>query len=154
MSSSHLQPTHHYIRLSMQPRCTDVLLIRKSIQDALAEMFGLTFASTYIDILFVSELGSESVVRVNPEYVQVRGVSMPMGSTRPKRRSESFGCYRWSVPCFDQMLRRERIFISPVARVRQSWRAVISSVMADQRRRRPGRVGHMQSLSLFILPTV
>jgi len=56
----------------MQPRCTDVLLIRKSIQDALAEAFGLTFASTYIDVLSVSELGSESVVRVNPEYVQVR----------------------------------------------------------------------------------
>lgn len=71
MSSSHLQPTHHYIRLSMQPRCTDALLIRKSIQDALTDMFGLTFASTYIDVLSVNELGSESVVRVNPEYVQV-----------------------------------------------------------------------------------
>ncbi|KAN0080131.1 hypothetical protein V8E55_009697 [Tylopilus felleus] len=67
MSSSHLQPTHHYIRLSMQPRCTDALLIRKSIQDALTDMFGLTFASTYIDVLSVNELGSESVVRVNPE---------------------------------------------------------------------------------------
>ncbi|KAF8415425.1 hypothetical protein L210DRAFT_3431587 [Boletus edulis BED1] len=67
MSLSHLQPTHHYIRLSVQPRCADPLLIRKSIQDALADMFGLTFASTYIDVLFVNERGSESVVRVNPE---------------------------------------------------------------------------------------
>ncbi|KAF8550648.1 hypothetical protein OG21DRAFT_1513730 [Imleria badia] len=67
MTLSHLQPTHHYIRLSMQPRCTEVLLIRKSIQDALADMFGLTSAGTYIDVLFVNELGSESVVRVHPE---------------------------------------------------------------------------------------
>jgi hypothetical protein len=51
----------------MQPRCSDVLLIRKSIQDALTDMFGLTFASTYIDVLFVNGLGSETVVRVNPE---------------------------------------------------------------------------------------
>ena len=72
MTLSHLQPTHHYIRLSMQPRCTEVLLMRKSIQDALTDMFGVTFASTYIDVLFVNELGSETVVRVNPEYVQVR----------------------------------------------------------------------------------
>ena len=69
MKLSHLQPTHHYIRFSMQPRCTEVLLIRKSIQDALADMFGLTFAGTYIDVLFVNALGSESVVRVHPEYV-------------------------------------------------------------------------------------
>ena len=56
----------------MQPRCTEVLLMRKSIQDALTDMFGVTFASTYIDVLFVNELGSETVIRVNPEYVQVR----------------------------------------------------------------------------------
>ncbi|KAH0833930.1 hypothetical protein J3R83DRAFT_11117 [Lanmaoa asiatica] len=71
MTLSHLLPTHHYIRLSLEPRCTDVLLIRKSLQDALADTFGLTFASTYIDVLSVNELGSETVVRVNPEYVQV-----------------------------------------------------------------------------------
>ena len=56
----------------MQPRCTDGLLIRKSIQDALADMFGLTSAGTYVDVLFVDEPGSETVIRVSPEYVQVR----------------------------------------------------------------------------------
>lgn len=71
MTLSHMLPTHHYIRLAMEPRCTDVLLIRKSLQHALTDMFGLTFASTYIDVLSVNELGSETVVRVNPEYAQV-----------------------------------------------------------------------------------
>lgn len=57
---------HHYIRLAMQPRCTEALLIRKSLQDALTDMFGLTAASTYIDVLFVDEPGSQSVVRISP----------------------------------------------------------------------------------------
>ncbi|KAG9308712.1 hypothetical protein JVU11DRAFT_11670 [Chiua virens] len=67
MTLSHTSPTHHYIRLAMEPRCTDVLRIRKSIQDALTEMFGLTFASTYIDVLSVDELGSETVIRISPD---------------------------------------------------------------------------------------
>ncbi|KAG8215190.1 hypothetical protein J3R82DRAFT_8723 [Butyriboletus roseoflavus] len=71
MTLSHLPPTHYYIRLSMEPRCTDVLRIRKSLQDALADMFGLTFASTYVDVLSVNEPGSETVVRVDSEYVPV-----------------------------------------------------------------------------------
>ncbi|KAF9228141.1 hypothetical protein BS17DRAFT_692784 [Gyrodon lividus] len=58
---------HHYICLSMEPRCTDALLIRKSLQDALTDVFGLTFSSTYIDILSVNEQGSEVVVRVSSE---------------------------------------------------------------------------------------
>lgn len=78
MTLSHLQTTHHYIRLAMEPRCTDALLIRKSFQDALSDMFGLTFASTYIDVLSVNELGTETVVRVDPEYVRVR-VEVCMG---------------------------------------------------------------------------
>jgi len=69
MTLNHLQPMHHYIRLSMEPRCTDVLLIRKSLQNALTDMFGFTFSSTYIDILSVNEQGSEVVVRANPEDV-------------------------------------------------------------------------------------
>lgn len=73
---SHLQATHHYIRLAVEPRCTDVLRIRKSLQDALSDMFGLTFAGTYIDVLSVDELGSETVVRVHPEYVRVRVVGV------------------------------------------------------------------------------
>jgi len=67
MSLNHLPLAHHYICLAMEPRCTDVLLIRKSLQDALMGMFGLTFSSTYIDILSVNEQGSEVVIRVNPD---------------------------------------------------------------------------------------
>lgn len=62
----------------MEPRCTDVLRIRKSLQDALADMFGLTFASTYIDVLSVNEPGSETVLRVHSEYVP----SLPLGVCR------------------------------------------------------------------------
>ncbi|KIK97328.1 hypothetical protein PAXRUDRAFT_825048 [Paxillus rubicundulus Ve08.2h10] len=67
MTLNHLQPMHHYIRLSMEPCCTDVLLMRKSLQDTLTDMFGLTFSSIYIDILSVNDQGSEVVIRVNPE---------------------------------------------------------------------------------------
>lgn len=71
MSLRHMHPTHHYIRLAMEPRCTDVLLIRKALQDALSETVGITFAGTYVDVLYVNESGSETVVRVNAEYVRV-----------------------------------------------------------------------------------
>ena len=68
---SHLQPTQYYIRLAMQPHCADVLRIRKTLQDALADTFGLTSAGTYMDVLSVDEEGSETVVRTHAAYVPV-----------------------------------------------------------------------------------
>ena len=56
---------HRYIRLALEPRCTDGLRIRKTLQDALQDMFGLVFAGTYIDVLSVDEPGSEAVIRVH-----------------------------------------------------------------------------------------
>ncbi|KIJ61196.1 hypothetical protein HYDPIDRAFT_138023 [Hydnomerulius pinastri MD-312] len=67
MTFNPLPSIHHYICLGVEPCCTDALLIRKSLQDILTELFGLTVSSTYIDILSVNEQGSEIVIRVNPE---------------------------------------------------------------------------------------
>lgn len=44
----------------------------------------------------------------------------------PKRRAANFGRNRRRIPCFDQVRRRERIFISALAPVRRSGRALIS----------------------------
>jgi hypothetical protein len=125
MTLNHLQPMHHYIRLSMEPRCTDVLLIRKSLQNALTDMFGFTFSSTYIDILSVNEQGSEVVVRANPEYVQIR---LNVGCEHKqlnmydfdKRRIKNSGCCHWGLPCFHHVFCDEGIFISPFTLVKRS----------------------------------
>lgn len=64
MSRYTLPSTYHYIRFSVAPACTDALSIRKSIQDAFAQVFGLVSASTHVDILWVAHDGSEVVVRL------------------------------------------------------------------------------------------
>ncbi|KAG1721966.1 hypothetical protein EDB19DRAFT_1770323, partial [Suillus lakei] len=43
------------------------LKLRKSMQDGLAETFGITAAGTYLDILWIAESGSEVVVRLSVE---------------------------------------------------------------------------------------
>ncbi|KAI0050681.1 hypothetical protein FA95DRAFT_1486839 [Auriscalpium vulgare] len=58
-----LPPTAHYIRFSLAPACADALLVRRAIQDALTQSFGLTASSTYLDILWVADSGEEAVVR-------------------------------------------------------------------------------------------
>ncbi|RPD63360.1 hypothetical protein L227DRAFT_521441 [Lentinus tigrinus ALCF2SS1-6] len=61
-----LTSNYHYIRCSVSPVCTDVLAIRKSIQDALGQSFGLVSSHTYVDLLWLAEDGSEVVVRIGP----------------------------------------------------------------------------------------
>ncbi|KAI0693094.1 hypothetical protein C8T65DRAFT_70217 [Cerioporus squamosus] len=61
-----LTPDYHYIRFSVSPACTEVLTIRKSIQDALGQSFGLVSSHTYVDMLWMAEDGSEVVVRIGP----------------------------------------------------------------------------------------
>ncbi|PCH43159.1 hypothetical protein WOLCODRAFT_164278 [Wolfiporia cocos MD-104 SS10] len=56
--------SYHYIRLSVSPPCADVLTLRKTMQDALLQTFGLLSANTYIDVLSLAEDGSEVVVRI------------------------------------------------------------------------------------------
>lgn len=55
---------YHYIRLAVSPSNTDALVLRKTLQDALTQTFGITASSTYIDILWVADGGEEFVVRV------------------------------------------------------------------------------------------
>ena len=55
---------YHYIRLAVSPQNTDLLTLRKTLQDSLTQTFGVTAASTYIDILWVADDGGQFVVRV------------------------------------------------------------------------------------------
>ncbi|EKM52385.1 uncharacterized protein PHACADRAFT_61360, partial [Phanerochaete carnosa HHB-10118-sp] len=54
---------NHYIRFSVSPANTDGLTIRKALQDALLQSFGLTSANVYVDVLWLAEDGAEVVVR-------------------------------------------------------------------------------------------
>ncbi|KII83656.1 hypothetical protein PLICRDRAFT_448119 [Plicaturopsis crispa FD-325 SS-3] len=54
----------HYIRFSLSPPCTDPLILRKTIQDAMTQTFGL-LSSTYTDVLWIADDGSASVLRVD-----------------------------------------------------------------------------------------
>jgi len=59
----------HYLRVSIEPPTSDVLTIRKSTSDALAQTFGQTSATTYLDILWINDEGSSAVIRVHKERV-------------------------------------------------------------------------------------
>ncbi|KAH9886749.1 hypothetical protein C8Q73DRAFT_657803 [Cubamyces lactineus] len=59
-----LPSSHRYIRFAVSPPSTDVLLLRKLIQDALGQSFGLVSSHTYLDILSLSDDGTTLVVRI------------------------------------------------------------------------------------------
>lgn len=71
MSLTPLSANHHYLRLSItlpvrtadsEPdEDVDVLTIRKALQDALGDSFGITSAGTYIDILAVTKWSTGGV---------------------------------------------------------------------------------------------
>jgi hypothetical protein len=56
---------NHYLRFSITPACSDGLTVRKTLQDALLQSFGLTSANTYVDILWLAEDGSDVTVRIS-----------------------------------------------------------------------------------------
>ncbi|KAG0706243.1 hypothetical protein DFH29DRAFT_798653 [Suillus ampliporus] len=58
---------HSYIHFSINPPCADALKLRKSMQDGLAETFGIIASGTYLDILWIAESGSEIVIRLSVE---------------------------------------------------------------------------------------
>ena len=67
-----MQPTtvvsnNHYLCVSIKPPTPDVLTIRKSISDALAQSFGQTSATTYLDIVWINDEGSSAAIRVHKE---------------------------------------------------------------------------------------
>ncbi|RDB17738.1 hypothetical protein Hypma_001052 [Hypsizygus marmoreus] len=55
---------HHYIRFAVSPPTTDALTLRKALQDALTQTFGITSAGLYTDILWSADDGAQFVVRV------------------------------------------------------------------------------------------
>ncbi|KAI6148125.1 hypothetical protein BKA82DRAFT_1007348 [Pisolithus tinctorius] len=71
MSLTPLSANHHYLRLSItlpvrtadsEPdEDVDVLTIRKALQDALGDSFGITSAGTYIDVLAVTKWSTGGV---------------------------------------------------------------------------------------------
>lgn len=67
MAQHLLQTSNHYIRLSITPPSSDALTIRKAIQDALTQTFGVISSSTYLDILWIADDGSETAIRVRKE---------------------------------------------------------------------------------------
>ncbi|KAI0744587.1 hypothetical protein C8Q76DRAFT_700315 [Earliella scabrosa] len=56
--------SHRYVRFAVSPPCSDALTIRKVIQDALGQSFGLVSSHTYVDILWLADDGSAVVVRL------------------------------------------------------------------------------------------
>ncbi|KAI0772421.1 hypothetical protein BD413DRAFT_691913 [Trametes elegans] len=59
-----LSSSHRYIRFSISPPCADALTLRKTIQDALGQSFGIVSSHTYVDILWTADDGTEVVVRI------------------------------------------------------------------------------------------
>ncbi|KIL59984.1 hypothetical protein M378DRAFT_84358 [Amanita muscaria Koide BX008] len=62
-----LRSPYRYIRLSVVPPTLDILYLRKSFQDALSALFGVTSASIYLDILWLADDGSQFVLRVGEQ---------------------------------------------------------------------------------------
>ena len=76
-----LSSAYRYIRFSVSPPSTDALLLRKLIQDALGQSFGLVSSHTYLDILSLSEDGTTLVIRIGSKYVALRLIQTTRRST-------------------------------------------------------------------------
>ncbi|KZT21289.1 hypothetical protein NEOLEDRAFT_1073672 [Neolentinus lepideus HHB14362 ss-1] len=64
MSRHRLSPRYYYVLFSVSPAQSNVLSIRKKIQDALTEVFGITQSGDYMDILWTAEDCSEILIRM------------------------------------------------------------------------------------------
>jgi len=63
---STINPENHYIRFSILPATKEELALRKTVADALTQSFGVT-SSTPLDLLWLSDEGTECVFRVQKE---------------------------------------------------------------------------------------
>ena len=63
---STINTENHYIRFSIVPATKEELTLRKAFTDALLQSFGAT-SSTFLDLLWLSDEGTECVVRVHKE---------------------------------------------------------------------------------------
>ncbi|KAL1741378.1 hypothetical protein HDZ31DRAFT_45573 [Schizophyllum fasciatum] len=56
---------NHYCKFSVSPPCSDALSLRRAVEDALGQTFGVTSARIAVDILWVAEDGDEAVMRIS-----------------------------------------------------------------------------------------
>ncbi|KAH9943900.1 hypothetical protein B0H21DRAFT_747489 [Amylocystis lapponica] len=91
MSTRPLRTSHHYIRFAVSPPCADALTLRKAIQDALGQSFGLVSANTYLDVLWVSGDGTGTVVRIAQDEATrlMASVAVSLGSLKLSVLKES-----------------------------------------------------------------
>ena len=64
---STINPENHYIRFSIVPATKEELTLRKTVADALTQSFGVTSSSTPLDLLWLSDEGTQCVFRVQKE---------------------------------------------------------------------------------------
>ncbi|TCD67748.1 hypothetical protein EIP91_011990 [Steccherinum ochraceum] len=79
-----LKTSYHYIRFSVSPPTSDALKIRKTVQDALMQSFGLVAANTYMDVLWLAEDGSEIVLRVGESDASNVMVAVTTSTSSPR----------------------------------------------------------------------
>ncbi|KAI0258733.1 hypothetical protein BC834DRAFT_910040 [Gloeopeniophorella convolvens] len=76
--------THHYIRFALSPPCADALLVRRALQEALAQSFGAALSHTYLDVLWVADTGEACVVRTSPDDAASVMAAAAVASGRPR----------------------------------------------------------------------
>ncbi|KAF9009867.1 hypothetical protein BDZ89DRAFT_1024652 [Hymenopellis radicata] len=89
---------HHYILFSLQPSTAattiDPFTIRQTMNNALIQTFGIVGGSLYIDVLWVAQDGSETVVKVRKPVSTLCGAltsaSASAGIRMSKRKDSAF----------------------------------------------------------------
>ncbi|KAF8900667.1 hypothetical protein CPB85DRAFT_155404 [Mucidula mucida] len=81
---------HHYILFSLQPSTAtttiDPFTIRQVMNNALIQTFGVVGGSIYIDVLWVAQDGSETVVKVRKPDVSTICGALTTASTSTEIR--------------------------------------------------------------------
>jgi hypothetical protein len=67
-----LPAVHRYIRLSLAPPVTEPLTLRKLLETAMLQSFGVSRAATYMDVLWIDVDGHAAVIRVADACVLTR----------------------------------------------------------------------------------
>ncbi|KAH9920837.1 uncharacterized protein BXZ73DRAFT_52011 [Epithele typhae] len=79
-----LPPAHNYVRLAVAPPCNDAITLRRTIQTALGQSFGLVSSHTYVDVLWIAEEGTEAVVRISPSETEKLLAAVAAASALPR----------------------------------------------------------------------
>ena len=60
---------YRYIRFSVNPAISESLSLRKLLENAMLQSFGVSRAGTYMDVLWISTDGCAAVIRVSDSWV-------------------------------------------------------------------------------------